>query len=315
MRYRNVDPRHRPHGIGAVLRWSVLDRLRGRRHQRPPGSPPAIVPPNLQLLQERSHHPRLTWIGHASFLLQLEGRNILLDPVFSDQIGWMYPRSHPPGRTPAQLPPIDLVCISHNHYDHLDLPSIDVVPRTATVIVPSGLARPFVRRQFARVVELEWWEGASAGPLRVTLVPARHWSKRRMFDTNRTLWGGFVLEDDEYSVYFAGDSASFDGFAEIGRRFPGLDAALLPIGGYDPPWFMEQNHLNPEQAGSAFLDCGARVLVPMHWGCFRLTDEPLCEPAQRLRAWWQSGDLPADRELAILNVGETLPLDRGRQAK
>jgi L-ascorbate metabolism protein UlaG (beta-lactamase superfamily) len=308
MRFRNPDPRHAPHGLWPVLRWSVIERLRGRRRQAALGPPAPSVLDSREVSRGDSRHASITWIGHASFLVQLGGRWILLDPVFSERIGWLYPRHTAPGMTSDRLPPIDFVCVSHNHYDHLDLPSIEALPRTATVIVPKGLGSIFVKREFARVVELEWWETAMVNSLRVTLVPACHWSKRRMFDTNRTLWGGFVLEDDEYSVYFAGDTAWFDGFAEIGRRFPGLDAALLPIGGYDPAWFMEHNHLNPEQAGRAFLECGARVMVPMHWGCFALTDEPLLEPVERLKAWCTASALPPDRRLEVLAVGESLEL-------
>jgi L-ascorbate metabolism protein UlaG (beta-lactamase superfamily) len=308
MRFRNPDPRHAPHGLWPVLRWSVIERLRGRRRQAELGPAAPSVVCNGEKPSCDVRFPSITWIGHASFLVRIGGRIILLDPVFSERIGWVYPRHGPPGVTADQLPPIDAVCVSHNHYDHLDLPSIEALPRTATVVVPAGLGSIFVKREFARVVELEWWEATTVGALRVTLVPACHWSKRRMFDTNRTLWGGFVLEDDEYSVYFAGDTAWFEGFAEIGRRFPGLDAALLPIGGYDPAWFMEHNHLNPEQAGRAFLDCGARVMLPMHWGCFALSDEPLLEPVERLKAWWSTAALPSERRLEVLAVGETLEL-------
>ena len=305
MRFRNPDPRHAPHGLWPVLRWSVVERLRGRRRQVDPGLAAPFVCCDVDRLTRDDSHSTITWIGHASFLVQLGRQRVLLDPVFSERIGWLYPRHGPPGLTADQLPTIDVVCVSHNHYDHLDLPSIEALPRTATVIVPAGLGHIFVKREFARVVELEWWEGATIGGLRVTLVPACHWSKRRMFDTNRTLWGGFVLEDDEYSVYFAGDTAWFDGFAEIGRRFPGLDAALIPIGGYDPAWFMEHNHLNPEQAGRAFLDCGARTMIPMHWGCFALSDEPLSEPVERLKTWWHAVEPAPDRRLEVLAVGET----------
>lgn len=308
MRYRNPDPRHRPHGFWPVLRWSLLDRLRGLRRQRPAGPPPEVVTADAGAIQSPAHRVQITWIGHASFLVQLDGINILLDPVFSQRIGWVYQRQVPAGLGPAELPAIDAVCVSHAHYDHLDLPSVDMLPRSATAIVPSGLAQPLVQRQFARVAELDWWEACRVKGVTVTLVPARHWSRRGLFDTNRSLWGGFVIEAAERAIYFAGDTAWFDGFTEIGRRFGQLDAALLPIGGYDPGWFMEHNHLTPEQAGQAFVDCGARVMVPMHWGCFRLTDEPLREPVERLQNWWDTAAIPPDRKLAVLRIGQTLAL-------
>jgi len=159
------------------------------------------------------------------------------------------------------------------------------------------------------VVELEWWESTEIDGLVVTLVPARHWSRRAVLGTNSSLWGGYVVEFGAQRIYHAGDTAWFDGFTEIGRRFPALLAALLPIGGYRPAWFMEQQHLNPEQAGAAFLELGAGQLVPMHWGTFRLTDEPLAEPAERIREWWR-GHGPGDhRRLRVLAVGETLVLE------
>ncbi|REJ86862.1 MAG: MBL fold metallo-hydrolase [Planctomycetota bacterium] len=320
MRYRNPDPRHRRPSLWGVFRWAVLDRLTGRRKIAPPGPAAPFVDADLAVIHDETRDARLTWIGHASFLLQMCGINILLDPVFSERIGWLYPRHVAPGLTPSQLPPIDLLLISHSHYDHLDAASVAAIDKSATVIAPRGLARLFVRQGFSCVIELDWWDAVHVKSVEVTFVPARHWSKRTLFDTNRSLWGGYVIRGksdqggstEETSIYFAGDTAWFDGFAEIGRRFRGLDAALLPIGGYEPGWFMKNNHLNPEQAGQAFLDCGARRLVPMHWGTLQLTDEPLLEPIDRLRTWWgRAGAAAADRILNQLAVGETLRISEG----
>lgn len=314
MRYHNLDPRHRRHGPWAVLRWSVLDRLTGRRRTAPPGPAAPRIAPDLDLIQDAHGLPRLTWLGHASFLVQLGGANVLIDPVFSERVGWRYARHAPPGLTPEQLPPIHLVLVTHGHLDHLDLPSLDALPRTATVLTARGLGSIFCRRQFVRIIELDWWDSVDIGALQVTFTPARHWSRRTLFDGNRSLWGGFVVHAEDASVYCAGDTAWFDGFAEIARRFPDLDAALIPIGGYTPAWFMEHHHLNPEQAGQAFLDTGARLLVPMHWGTFQMTDEPLCEPIERLRAWWKTAAIPDGRRLAVPAVGETVMLSGVRDS-
>lgn len=372
----------------SVFRWSVLDRLTGRRRTAAPGRPAPWVKPDLELIRATDSAPRLTWLGHASFLWQVAGVNVLIDPVFAGRIGWFYTRHLRPGLTPQQLPPIDLLLVSHNHYDHLDFPSIEAVPRSATVVTTHGLGRHFVKRLFARVIELDWWDTVDIGRVNVTLTPARHWSRRSLFDGNRSLWGGFVVEEVERDglgrignpsacdhgtehayacsaasgtplvtptdnpsdsagsvlgegadnlirgreqegrianpsyegasadgmefrptvLYYAGDSAWFDGFAEVARRFPHLDLALIPIGGYEPAWFMENHHLNPEQAGQAFLDCGARRMVPMHWGTFQMTDEPLSEPIERLQRWWDAAEIPAGRELLTPAVGETLRL-------
>ena len=141
--------------------------------------------------------------------------------------------------------------------------------------------------------------------MRVTFVPSQHWSRRGLFDTNQTLWGGFVIEGRAARIYHAGDTAYFEGFREIGARFPGIDAALLPIGAYDPAWFMERQHMNPEQAVQAYVDLGARKFVAMHWGTFKLTDEPLDEPPRRLREEWARRALPQEA-LLIPPIGGTL---------
>jgi L-ascorbate metabolism protein UlaG (beta-lactamase superfamily) len=143
--------------------------------------------------------------------------------------------------------------------------------------------------------------------VRFTFVPTQHWSRRGLFDTNNALWGGFVIEGSKSRVYHAGDTAYFAGFSEIGARFPGIDAALLPIGAYDPGWFMEKQHMNPEQAVQAFVDLGARTFLAMHWGTFKLTDEPLDEPPKRVRAEWQKRGLPPSA-LHIPAIGDSLSL-------
>jgi L-ascorbate metabolism protein UlaG (beta-lactamase superfamily) len=306
MRFTNLDPRH-----GRPSRWDQLKWITRRRphHDAAATTLPRLVSPDLELIHAATTAPRVTWIGHASVLLQLGGQNILIDPVFSDRIGWFYRRRSPPGLSPGQLPRIDLILVTHNHYDHLDAPSIAALPRSATVVVPTGLGDWFLPLGFARVVELGWWESADVAGLRVTHAPSRHWSRRGLLDTNATLWGGFVVEAAGVSVYHAGDSAVFDGFAEIGRRFPRLAAALLPIGGYAPQWFMQHNHFTPEDAGAAFLALGAKRFVPIHWGAFQLSDEPPGEPIQRLRDWWAARAWPGGQQLCEPALGQTLPLD------
>jgi L-ascorbate metabolism protein UlaG (beta-lactamase superfamily) len=308
-RYSNLDPAHRPHRPAAILRWGVVDPLLGRRRRAAPGAPAAVVKPDLELIHGHDERPRLTWIGHASFLGGLGGRRFLIDPVFSDHAGLLYRRYLAPGLMPGDLPPVSAVLVTHNHFDHLDADAVRALPAEVPVVVPAGLGRWLRSRGRRGVVELAWWESAQVDGLVVTLVPARHWSRRGVFDTNRSLWGGYVVEAAGQRIYHAGDTAWFDGFAEIARRFPGLLAALLPIGGYQPAWFMERQHLNPEQAGTAFLELGASQLVPMHWGTFQLTDEPLSEPAERIREWWRRQGPGDHRRLRVLAVGETLVLE------
>lgn len=308
-RFHNLDPTHRPHGAKAILRWGVSDPLRGRRRSAPPGVPAPRVEPDLDLIHSSSPRTRLTWIGHSSFLLQMGDRAVLLDPVFSSRVGWLYPRHGEPGLRFDQLPELTAILVTHNHYDHLDLPSLRSLSGEVPIIVPSRLGRYLERRVPQSLIELGWWESAEMAGLAITLVPAQHWSRRRIMDTNRTLWGGFVVAKGAVATYHASDTSWFDGFREIGRRYKDLRVAMLPIGGYRPRWFMEHYHLNPEQAGQAFEALGARCLVPMHWGTFQLTDEPLVEPADRLRAWWREASPPPGRSLSILAVGQTLMLE------
>ena len=265
--------------------------------------------PDLELVKGPSPRPHLTWIGHASFLGALGGVSFVVDPVFSTRIGGLIRRFGRPGLRPDALPALTAVLITHNHYDHLDAASLDAIPAATPVVVPAGLGRWMRRHGRREVVELEWWQSVTIGGLETTLVPARHWSKRGPCDTNRSWWGGYVVRAGNIAVYHAGDTAWFDGFAEIGRRAGPLAAAMLPVGGYDPAWFMEQQHLNPEQAGEAFVELGAEILVPMHWGTFHLTDEPLCQPRDRIVTWWRRRGGVAGTSLRVLSVGESLVLD------
>ncbi len=250
--------------------------------------------------------PSLTWVGHATYLVQLAGMSILTDPVLSERVV-VVERNVAPGLTHETLPKIDVVTISHNHFDHLDLPTLKKLGPGVRYVVPLGLKEWLNRRGFPDVVELNWWESTTVGGLTVTLVPSQHWSRRSLLDTDETLWGGFVMTGDGRRVYHAGDTAYFSGFKQIGERCGPIDAALLPIGAYDPRWFMKPQHMNPDDAVQAFVDLGARRFFAMHWGTFKLTDEPLDEPPARTRQLWAERGLdPA--ALAIPAIGETVTI-------
>jgi L-ascorbate metabolism protein UlaG (beta-lactamase superfamily) len=221
--------------------------------------------------------------------VQAGGFAAITDPVFSSSLGPGVRRWAPPGVAMAHLPPVDCCVVSHNHRDHLDLPSLRALGPQVTYVVPLGLGALLRDADLPRVVELDWWEGCTiegrdgTTSARVTLVPAQHWSQRGPFDANQSLWGGFHLALEGLTAYFAGDTGYPAAFAEIGRRHPGIDFALLPIGAYEPRWFMSPQHMGPDDAVRAFDELGARFLVPMHWGTFRLTDEPMDEPPRVLR--------------------------------
>jgi L-ascorbate metabolism protein UlaG (beta-lactamase superfamily) len=248
----------------------------------------------------------LAWLGHASFLLRLGGLTVAVDPVLSARILGAGQRFTPPGL--ERLPPLGLLLISHNHYDHLDAPTLRPLSRDTPVVAPAGLGRWFRYRGFSTVTELDWWESVRVGAVEVTFVPAHHWSRRCLFDHCATLWGGFVLTAvGGPRVYHAGDSAYGTFFAEIGSRYPGIDVAMLPVGAYAPRWFMQNMHMDPEEAVQAAYEVGARVMVPMHWGTFWLSSEPALEPIERTRAAWATaGRHRAD--LWDLAVGESRPL-------
>ncbi len=268
----------------------------------------------------------MTWVGHSTLLVQLAGCNVLTDPVWSRRaspVQWAGPlRVVPPGVVFERLPSIDLVLLSHNHYDHLDAATIEHLAACwpdARFVVPAGLSA-FVRRRGARhVTELDWWATAEVGDLAVGCTPAQHFSQRRPGDRNRTLWCGWAIEGAGRCLYFAGDTGYHPVFGDIAARFGPFDVACLPIGAYEPRWFMRPIHLNPEDAVRAFTDiCRAQpghdagVMLAMHWGTFKLTDEPLDEPPERTRQAWRQAGLSDDR-LWILAHGETRvhdPADR-----
>lgn len=306
LKFLNLDGSG-PNGVKELLKWQVTERLAGRRRSNPSRAPVPTVAPDLVKLATPpapGQPARLTWLGHASFLVQLDGVSLLLDPVLMPAINGVIRRNVPPGVPLERLPPIDASLVSHSHYDHLDNPSLRRVK--ARVIAGTGIGR-IVRPLPCE--ELGWWQSARVGPVTVTFVPSQHWSKRSLFATNDTLWGGFVVDGSTARLYHSGDTAYFDGFAEIGRRFPGIDAAMLPIGAYDPDWFMERQHMNPEQAARAFTDLGARTFVAMHWGTFKLTDEALTEPPQRLHAEWERRALPPEAK-RVLAIGESLDVTK-----
>jgi L-ascorbate metabolism protein UlaG (beta-lactamase superfamily) len=231
----------------------------------------------------------LTFIGHSGFFLQMGGKNILIDPNFARWL-FLLKRLRNPGVLIGELPPIDYVLVTHAHFDHLNRPSLRRIARmtrraagrTPTLVVPRHVSDVVRFLGFKNVVELDWWDEChDHNGLTITHVPARHWGARMIRDTHRG-FGGYVLRHGSHSIYHAGDTAYFNGFKEIGRRL-NPEIALLPIGAYHPESFRNV-HTSPEDAMQGFLDLGSRWMVPMHYGTFRLSHEPMDEPTERLRA-------------------------------
>jgi L-ascorbate metabolism protein UlaG (beta-lactamase superfamily) len=304
-RFVNLDGSG-PQPFGAVWKWAVADKLAGRRRKSPARVAVPSVTPDAAALRvppRPDEPPRLVWLGHASWLVQIAGVSLLVDPVLRDGIFGGIGRNGSTPLAPEALPPIAAQLVSHNHYDHMDAPSLRAV--AAPVVSGLGNGRHLAPR--LPVTELGWWDAADVGGVRVTYVPSQHWSRRSFSDANRSLWGGFVIEAGGVRIYHSGDTAYFDGFVEIGRRFPQLDAALLPIGAYDPRWFMAKQHMNPTDALDAFRDLGARRMIAMHWGTFKLTDEPLDEPPHLFRQEATARGLSVEAT-RVAAVGETITL-------
>lgn len=253
-----------------------------------------------------------TWVGHSTYLVRIGGACVLIDPVWSPKIPGTPRRLTPPGLAWSELPPIDAVVISHNHFDHLDAPTIRRLPNDTPVLVGLGLGRWFRRRGFTSVTELDWWESTEVAGLRFDFTPTHHWSRRGLFDTCRTLWGGWVITaPDGTRTYHAGDSGYGDSFTQIGSRYPGIDVAMMPIGAYEPRWFMRGVHMNPEESVQAVADLGARTMSTMHWGTFVLTQEPVDEPLTQVRKDWAAAGNDPDR-LWAMAVGESRALPIGK---
>jgi N-acyl-phosphatidylethanolamine-hydrolysing phospholipase D len=289
--------RRLPVRFADVLRW-----YRERPWGRPAESPaPRVANDGASL---RAHEPglALTWVGHATFAIHHADTVLLTDPHFGAR-ALLPPRHVPPGLPIGAIPPAPLVVLSHNHYDHLDRWTVRRLPRDTRWRAPRGLASTLRGWGARDVVELDWWEERRDGEVGLTCLPVQHWSNRVTQPRNGSLWCGWMIELGGRRLFFAGDSGWFAGFAEYGRRFHPVDAALLPIGSYEPRWFMRYQHMNPEEAVAALQALGARHLVAMHWGTFVLTDEPLDEPPHALRRAAAARGVAPDR-LAVLAVGE-----------
>jgi L-ascorbate metabolism protein UlaG (beta-lactamase superfamily) len=248
---------------------------------------------------------KITFVNHATLLIEIEGVNVLTDPIYSRTVSFTFPRQQKAGIPFEDLPPIDYILVSHSDYDHLNLKTLRMLRRrkSSTVIFPPGLARFGKKSGFDDVVELRAWESTSQSGITITSTPAKHYSKRTPWDRTGSSCCGFVIQSNNHAVYFAGDTGYGEFFAELGSRFS-IDAALLPIGAYKPEKWFKNLHLHPATAVKAFLDLKARYLIPYHWGTFWISDEPMAEPPRLLLAEVERLQL-GDR-VRILKNGEFL---------
>jgi len=315
--FRNPWADSEPRGWRDVLQWR-----RQRRRQVLPADPPRgsfpTARPEISYPRGPATDHTATWIGHSTVLLQFGGLNIITDPMFSQRafpVQWAGPRRIMEAALALDaLPPLDIVLLSHSHYDHLDKPAVRHLTRAhpnATWVTPLGLGA-YIRGWGAReIVELDWWQETTVAELRVTATPARHFSARRLGDRNKTLWCGFAFELAGKRAFFAGDTAYHDQFRQVGERCGPFDLVMIPIGAYDPRWFMHVVHVDPEEAVQIYQDIRAAqpvksppLMLGIHWGTFRLTDEAMDEPPRRTGERWRLAGLDSGR-LWIARFGET----------
>jgi N-acyl-phosphatidylethanolamine-hydrolysing phospholipase D len=328
--FRNADGVQVAKPLSALLRWR-WDALR-EGLPRPAQQPTPVVAPQLAQLKANTGamrrigaastqppRPSATWIGHATVLVQSGGLNVLTDPVFSERaspVGFAGPkRAQPPGIALADLPPIDVVLVSHNHYDHLDRASVQQLNERARgntlFLVPLGLGALLQEWGVTNVSELDWWDVHRQAGVEFRLVPVQHWSARGLHDRNETLWGGWAVFAPDLRWYFSGDTGYSSDFAQVRERLSPaardgvlFDLALLAIGAYEPRWFMKEQHMDPAEAVRAHRDLGARRSLGIHWGTFSLTDDALDQPPRDLAVARRSQGV-ADEDFFLLPIGGT----------
>lgn len=286
-------------GIFTMLKWRFSDS-RPQYTDKENSYLPEVKPLTADYIN--SHDNFIAWIGHASVIIKSAGRVILIDPVFGD-IPFIKQRRASAALSYADAGRIEggiTVLLTHNHYDHLDSESIKSLPSGTEYIVPAGLSEEILDITDGNVKELDWWSEAYIDGIKIVFLPSQHWSKRGPFDTNRSLWGSFLIDTGRKKIFICGDTGYSKVYAEIAARYPGIDYAFMSTGASQPRWFMHYSHQNEKEAISGFKSLRAKKIIPIHWGSFSLGDEPAGYPAIHLKRI-----LP---EAMILDGGEIIRL-------
>ena len=296
----------------AMFQWKFMNLFKL-------SSLPSVDPEDYKIITSNSESEKLkenktnlsvTWIGHATVLIQIDGINILTDPIWSERcspVSFAGPKRYTkPGIEFESLPKIDIVMISHNHYDHMDLDTLVELEKKFKPVFFVGLKNKSLLKNLgiSKIEELDWWESRKVKDIDIHFTPTQHFSGRGLFDKNSTLWGSYILKGSKNTIYFAGDTGYFEGFKEIANRFPSIDIAILPIGAYEPRWFMKEIHMNPEESFQAFLDLKAKYFLPMHYLTFVLTDEALDEPLKKTESLFNTNPNLV-KQLLNIKIGES----------
>jgi N-acyl-phosphatidylethanolamine-hydrolysing phospholipase D len=307
-RFENWTPQTREAGVSVTFPFFL--RRAAARFRNPVGLPGRLAPEIARAGVASDVEPRVTWIGHATLLVQMSGVAFLTDPIWSDTAGpagFGALRYDEPGLAFEDLPEIDFVVVSHNHYDHLDLSSLlRIAERSpaARFLVPLGNGALLRGKGIENVVEFDWGEQLRVGAVTVHCLPSQHWSQRGLTDLRRALWASWAVTSSERRFWFGGDTGAFEGFDAIGHALGPFDLAAVPIGAYEPQAMMRYSHLDPEEAVAAAVALGARRVLGMHFGTFDLSDEPIDEPPRRFRAAGQAAGI-AEADVLVLDLGET----------
>ncbi|WII73859.1 MBL fold metallo-hydrolase [Bdellovibrio sp. 22V] len=323
--FRYYDPKKPHHGKNQFLnnydnqpkasfwKWQ-WERLWTNAPEEPVFAP-EIVKTDTAFLRANKAHNTLTWVGHATSLVQVEGVNILMDPMFSERaspVSFAGPkRLAPLPFALAELPPIDVVMVSHGHYDHMDLPTLRELQKRGEgktmFLVPLGDAELMRSEGLTNVQELDWWEEVKIQNISLVFTPAQHWTQRKLFSRNQSLWGGWLVKAPSLKLLYTGDTGYSKDFRDIHDKWGDIDVALIPIGAYEPRWFMKQQHVNPAEAIQIHQDLHAKLSIGVHWGTFRLADETMLAPLEDLHKALEQRRLGPE-SFRVLKHGETLRL-------
>ena len=273
---------------------------------------------DIELINAPADIPRATWIGHATVLVQYQGVNFLTDPHLTDYpspFDWGSKRFTPPALSFEEMPELDFIVISHNHYDHLDHRTVDMFGNSVTWFVPLGLKAWFLERGIVseKVIELDWWESSQfSNAVKITFTPSIHWSRRTPWNTNKSLWGSWAIRIGDFNSWFAGDTG-YDKklFKQIGQKLGPFELAMIPIGAYGPRYFMLPQQLDPGKEAVVHKEIRAQQSMPIHWGTFQLTHEPFMEPPELLSKAIKQSGIPGS-QFRVLKIGETLEIVKNK---